>query len=204
METLIIALSWGGSAALVLGKLVYSKAKYKRLKNNIYKTIKLAKEHLDEDLLVRGIDLLKELDRNNKNLLTGEMKRGFLEVIQCKPVLSKMDKLEKLFGLSFDNVKDEKSIREFIKNQKIIKENEKIEMLEKKSELKIKLEQTKNKQLISNNHNRQIVDNMNLTEIIKRIHQDYEVLFLETFKEKIVKDIEISEEEKELIEEIVD
>ena len=204
METLIIALSWGGSAALVLSKIVYSKAKYKRLKKNIYKMVKIAKENLDEELLVKGIDLLKELDRNNKNLLTGEMKRGFLEIIQCKPVLAKMDKLEKLFGLSYDNVKDEDSIRQFVKKQKIIKENEKIEMLEKKSELKIKLEQTKNKQLISNRNNRQIVDNMNLTEIIKRIHQDYEVLFLETFKEKILKDIEISEEEKEIIEEIVE
>ena len=204
METLIIALSWGGSAALVLGKIAYSKAKYKRLKKNIYKMVKIAKENLDEELLVKGIDLLKELDRNNKNLLTGEMKRGILEVIQCKPVLAKMDKLEKLFGLSYDNVKDEDSIRQFVKKQKIIKENEKIEMLEKKSELKIKLEQTKNKQLISNRNNRQIVDNMNLTEIIKRIHQDYEVLFLETFKEKILKDIEISEEEKEIIEEIVE
>lgn len=204
METLIIALSWGGSAALVLGKLAYSKAKYKRLKNNIYRTIKMAKENLDEELLIKGIDLLKELDRNNKNLLTGQMKRGFLEIIQCKSVLAKMDKLEKLFGLSYDNVKDNDSIKKFVKEQKIIKENEKIEMLEKKSELKIKLEQTKNKQLISNNHNRQIVDNMNLTEIIKRIHQDYEVLFLETFKEKIVKDIEMNEEEKAIIEDIVD
>lgn len=204
MESLIIALSWGGSAALVLGKIAYSKAKYKRLKKNIYKMIKIAKENLDEELLIKAIDLLKELDRNNKNLLTGEMKRGFLEIIQCKSVLSKMDKLEKLFGLSFDNVKDEDSIREFIKKQKIIKENEKIEILEKKSELKIKLEQTKNKQLIGNRNNRQIVDNMNLTEIIKRIHQDYEVLFLDTFREKIIKDIELSNEENEIIEQIID
>ncbi len=208
METLIIGLSWGGSAALVLGKLIYSKGKYKRLKNNIYKMIKSAKENLDEELLVKGIDLLKELDRNNKNLLTGEMKRGFLEIIQCKSVLSKMDKLEKLFGLSYDNVKDEESIRKFITKQKIIKENEKIEILSKKSELKIKLEQTKNKQLISNSNNRKIVDNINLTEIIKKIHADYEFLFLETFKEKIGKDIEISEDEEkndnEIIEEILE
>tara|TARA_R110002020_G_scaffold306484_5_gene522431 strand:- start:2484 stop:3098 length:615 start_codon:yes stop_codon:yes gene_type:complete len=204
METLIIVLSWGGSATLILGKIIYSKGKYKKIKKNIYKTIKLAKEHLDEELLIKGIELLKELDRNNKNLLTGEMKRGFLEVIQCKSVLAKMDKLEKLFGLSYDNVKDENSIRKFIQKQKIIKENEKNEMLGKKSELKIKLEQTKNKQLIGNKSNRQIIDHMNLTEIIKKIHQDYEVLFIDTFREKIVKDIKISEEENAIIEEIVE
>ena len=194
MESLILALSWGGSVVLVAGRMVYTKTKYKKIKKNIYKTIKLAKELLDEEMLLKGIELLKELDKNNMNLLTGEMKRGFLEKIQCKPVLAKMDKLEKLFGLSYDDVKDEESIIKYIKKQTIIKEKEKNEMLEKKSELKIKLEQTKNKQLIFNNNNRNIIDNINLTEIIKTIHSDYEKLFLETFKEKIVKEIEIDEE----------
>ena len=194
MESLILALSWGGSVVLVAGRMVYTKTKYKKIKKNIYKTIKLAKELLDEEMLLKGIELLKELDKNNMNLLTGEMKRGFLEKIQCKPVLSKMEKLEKLFGLSYDDVKDEESIKKYIKKQTIIKEKEKNEMLEKKSELKIKLEQTKNKQLIFNNNNRNIIDNINLTEIIKTIHSDYEKLFLETFKEKIVKEIEIDEE----------
>ena len=194
MESLILALSWGGSVVLVAGRMIYTKTKYKKIKKNIYKTIKLAKELLDEEMLLKGIELLKELDKNNMNLLTGEMKRGFLEKIQCKPVLSKMEKLEKLFGLSYDDVKDEESIKKYIKKQTIIKEKEKNEMLEKKSELKIKLEQTKNKQLIFNNNNRNIIDNINLTEIIKTIHSDYEKLFLETFKEKIVKEIEIDEE----------
>tara|TARA_Y100000310_G_scaffold290798_1_gene318262 strand:+ start:1265 stop:1864 length:600 start_codon:yes stop_codon:yes gene_type:complete len=194
MESLILALSWGGSVVLVAGRMIYTKTKYKKIKKNIYKTIKLAKELLDEEMLLKGIELLKELDKNNMNLLTGEMKRGFLEKIQCKPVLSKMEKLEKLFGLSYDDVKDQESIKKYIKKQTIIKEKEKNEMLEKKSELKIKLEQTKNKQLIFNNNNRNIIDNINLTEIIKTIHSDYEKLFLETFKEKIVKEIEIDEE----------
>jgi len=194
MESLILALSWGGSVVLVAGRMIYTKTKYKKIKKNIYKTIKLAKELLDEKMLLKGIELLKELDKNNMNLLTGEMKRGFLEKIQCKPVLAKMDKLEKLFGLSYDDVKDQESIKKYIKKQTIIKEKEKNEMLEKKSELKIKLEQTKNKQLIFNNNNRNIIDNINLTEIIKTIHSDYEKLFLETFKEKIVKEIEIDEE----------
>ena len=197
MESLILALSWGGSVVLVAGRMVYTKTKYKKIKKNIYKTIKLAKELLDEEMLLKGIELLKELDKNNMNLLTGEMKRGFLEKIQCKPVLAKMDKLEKLFGLSYDDVKDQESIKKYIKKQTIIKEKEKNEMLEKKSELKIKLEQTKNKQLIFNNNNRNIIDNINLTEIIKTIHNDYEKLFLETFKEKIVKEIQIDEEEIE-------
>jgi len=191
MESIIIIISWVGSGVLIAGKLIYSKTKYKRLKKNIYKLINIGKKNLDENILIKGMNLLKELDRNNKNLLTGEMKKGFMEYIQCKTVLSKMDKLETLFGLSYDDVKDDESIKKYITKQKIIKETKESEINDKKSELKVKLEQTKNKQLLANNENRQIVDNINLTELIKKIHNDYEKLFIETFKEKNIKVEEI-------------
>lgn len=184
MESIIFIGSWILSGVAVIGKFTYSKTKYKRMKKNIYKIINLAKESLDENMLMKGIELLKELDKTNKNLLTGEMKKGVIESILCKPVIAKMEKLEKLFGLSYENVKDEESIKNFIKKQRIIKDNQITEIKDKSSELKIKLEQTKNKQLLLNTESRSVIDNINLTDVIKNLHKDYEELFLETFKEK--------------------
>ncbi len=184
MESIIFIGSWILSGVAVIGKFTYSKTKYKRMKKNIYKIINLAKESLDENMLMKGIELLKELDKTNKNLLTGEMKKGVIESILCKPVIAKMEKLEKLFGLSYENVKDEESIKNFIKKQRIIKNNQITEIKDKYSELKIKIEQTKNKQLLLNTESRSVIDNINLTDVIKNLHKDYEELFLETFKEK--------------------
>jgi len=184
MESIIFIGSWILSGVAVIGKFTYSKTKYKRMKKNIYKIINLAKESLDENMLMKGIELLKELDKTNKNLLTGEMKKGVIESILCKPVIAKMEKLEKLFGLSYENVKDEESIKNFIKKQRIIKDNQITEIKDKSTELKIKLEQTKNKQLLLNTESRSVIDNINLTDVIKNLHKDYEELFLETFKEK--------------------
>jgi len=194
MENAIFIGSWIVSGIAVGIKFTYSKAKYKKIKKNIYKLINKAKINLDEDMMIKGIDLLKELDRTNRNLLTGEMKKGYIEYMLCKPVIAKMDKLEKLFGLSYENVKDEESIKQFINKQKIIKENEITQIKDKSSVLKIKLEQKKNKQLMLHNENRSIVDNINLTNIIKELHKEYEQLFLETFKEKIAKDIIVEED----------
>ena len=193
MENAIFVGSWIISGVAIALKFTYTKTKYKRMKKNIYKLIKKAKENLDEDMLIKGIELLKELDRTNRNLLSGEMKKGLMEYAFCKPVIAKMDKLEKLFGLSYENVKDDDSIKQFIKKQKIIKENELTEIKDKSSALKIKLEQQKNKQLLIHNDSRSIVDNINLTNIIKDLHKEYETLFLETFKEKIAKDVIIEE-----------
>jgi len=184
MESIIFIGSWILSGVAVIGKFTYSKTKYKRMKKNIYKIINLAKESLDENMLMKGIELLKEVDKTNKNLLTGEMKKGVIESILCKPVIAKMEKLEKLFGLSYENVKDEESIKNFIKKQRIIKDNQITEIKDKSSVLKIKLEQTKNKQLLLNTESRSVIDNINLTDVIKNLHKDYEELFLETFKEK--------------------
>ena len=193
MESLIFIASWVVSGVAIVGKFTYSKTKYKRMKKNIYKIINKGRENLDENMLIKGIELLKELDKTNKNLLTGEMKKGIIESILCKPVIAKMEKLEKLFGLSYENIKNDDSIKEFIKKQKIIKENELTQIKDKSSELKIKLEQTKNKQLLVNTESRSVVDNMNLTNIIKNLHKEYEQLFLETFKEKIAKEVVIEE-----------
>jgi hypothetical protein len=193
MQNAIFIGSWILSGAAIVIKFTYSKTKYKKMKKNIYKMIKLANENLDEILLIKSINLLKELDKKNSNLLTGEMKKGLIDSFLCKPVFSKMDKLEKLFGLSFEHVKTESNIKNYIKNQKIIKEHELLEIKDKSGELKVKLEQKKNKQLLIHTNNRQIVDNINLTNIIKDLHKEYEELFLETFKEKIAKNITIEE-----------
>lgn len=193
-ETIVWIVSSFGGSLLLGSKLLYGKAKYKKLKKNIYSLIKKAKEELNEENLIKGIELLKKLDEKNKDFLTGDIKKGFIDKFLCKPVLSKMDKLEKLFGLSFEDVKDEESIKQFIKNkkeeqQKILKEEE-----EAKDELKIRLEQLKNKQLMSNVDNRKVVDEINLTQIIKDIHKEYSDLFMKTFKENI-KNKNIVEEE---------
>ena len=193
MESAVFIGSWVISGVAIVAKFGYSKIKYKRMKKNIYQIINKAKENLDEDLLIKGMELLRNLDKSNKNLLSGDMKKGLIQYISCKQVIAKMDKLEKLFGLSYRDIKDNDSIKEYIKKQKIIKEHEITEIKDKSSELKIKLEQQKNKQLMIHNENRSIVDNINLTKIIKELHKEYEELFLDTFKEKVAKDFVIEE-----------
>lgn len=189
-----VVTSFGGS--LLLGsKILYNKYTYKNLKKKIYKLIKKAKEELNEEKLKKGIDLLKKLDENNKDFLTGEIKRSFFQKIRCKQVIAKMDKLEKLFGLSFEDVKDNDSIKNYIEIKKEEQQKIKQEEEEAKDELRIRLEQLKNKQLISNIDNRKIVDDMNLTKIIKDIHTEYANLFMKTFKEKI-KEKEIKKEKE--------
>ena len=99
MESALFIGSWVISGVAIVAKFGYSKIKYKRMKKNIYQIIIKAKENLDEDLLIKGIELLKNLDKSNKNLLSGDMKKGLIQYISCKQVIAKMDKLERLFGL---------------------------------------------------------------------------------------------------------
>ncbi len=169
-----------------------NKRKYKQSKNKIYKYIKSAIAALDFDDIIKGFEMLKDFDTRHSDE-EGKPNKKYLEKLLYKERLPKCDKTEKLFGVPSEMVDDITQIKKHF-NNKLKKENlkehlEKVEEEEKEENevlinLKQKLKKIKVRQLAENNSNRKVIDDLNLTDIIKELHEEYENLFIKTFEQE--------------------
>lgn len=186
--------------AITVGYGLIKKAKYKNLKRTIYREVREAIAELDFEKIHTAIDKLKKFDAQFMDIATGLPIKGLFEKLRCKERLAKMEKLEKLFGITLEDVKSIEATKEWVEKMKnnvedIGKELGIIEEEEKKDNAKVelakkKLEQLKTKHLLTNTKQRQVVDGLNLTDIIQNIHKDYEELLMkELGKEFDVKSI---------------
>lgn len=184
------------SAMMTLSGGIYyfnNKRKYKAEKKKIYKYIREAIEALDFDDIIKGFEKLKDFDIRHSDC-EGNPNRKFWEKITFKKRLPKCEKTDILFGIPSDIIEDIHKIKRHYSeklNQKDELKNqlEKVEEEEQKEnetlkDLKKKLEKIKIRQLAENNSNRRIIDDMNLTNIIKNLHEEYETLFVKTFEQE--------------------
>ena len=175
-----------------IGYFLNNKRKYKNEKNKIYKYIKDAIAALDFDDMIKGFEMLKDFDTRHSDA-DGNPNRKYFEKMTLQKRLSKCEKTDILFGIPSNMVEDINQIKRHF-GEKMKKEDlkvhlEKVEEEEKKEnetlvQLKQKLEKIKIRQLASNNSNRRIIDDMNLTDIIKDLHEEYENLFVQTFEQE--------------------
>ena len=174
------------------GYYLNNKRKYKNEKKKIYKYIKESIKALDFDDMIKGFEMLKDFDTRHSDE-DGNPNRKYFEKITLKQRKSKCEKTDVLFGVPSDMVADINKIKrhfgEKMKKEDLKKNLEKVEEEEKKEnetlvQLKHKLEKIKVRQLASNNTNRKIIDDINLTNIIKEIHEEYENLFVQTFEQE--------------------
>ncbi len=183
------------SAMMGLTSFVYylnNKRKYKSAKKKIYKYIRDAISALDFDDIIKGFEMLKDFDIRNSDD-DGNPKKKCFEKIFCRTRLTKCEKSEILFNIPNEMVEDINKVKrhfsEKMKKEDLNQHLEKVEEEEKKEsetliQLKQKLKQIKTKQLAENNTNRRVIDDINLTEIIQDLHEDYETLFVKTFEEE--------------------
>jgi hypothetical protein len=175
-----------------IGYYLNNKRKYKDEKKKIYKYVKDAISALDFDDIVKGFEMLKDFDIRHSDA-DGKPNRKYFEKITLKKRLSKSEKTDILFGIPSQIVDDINQIKRHfsdkMKTDNLKVHLEKVEEEEKKEnetlvQLKHKLEKIKVRQLASNNSNRKIIDDMNLTDIIKDLHEEYENLFVQTFEQE--------------------
>jgi len=183
------------SAMMCLSSCVYyfnNKRKYKTEKKKIYKYIREAIESLDFDDVIKGFAMLKDFDIRHSNI-DGEPNKKFFEKITFKKRLSKCEKTDILFGIPNSVIEDINEIKKYfvdkMKTEDLKTHLEKVaEKEEKESEtltqLKSNLKKIKIRQLAENNSRRRIIDDMNLTNLIETLHQEYETLFVKTFEEE--------------------
>ena len=183
------------SAMMCISSFCYflnSKRKYKKEKKKIYKYIREAIEALDFDDILKGFELLKDFDTRHSNI-EGEPNKKFIEKITFKKRLPKCDKSDILFGIPSGVIEDINEIKnhfvdkmktEDLKThlEKVVEEEEKES--ETLKQLKIKLKKIKIRQLAENNSKRRIIDDMNLTNLIENLHEEYETLFVKTFEQE--------------------
>lgn len=174
-------------------KFLNNKRNYKQEKKSIYKYIRDAIKALDFDDIITGFEKLKDFDIRHSNI-EGKPNKKIIEKITFRTRLSKCEKTDILFGIPsgviddineikshfIDKMKDEDVVKQQLKS---VEEEEKKEN-ETLNHLKIKLKKIKTRQLAENNSNRRIVDDLNLTNIIENLHQEYETLFVKTFEEE--------------------
>ena len=175
-----------------IGYFFNNKRKYKNEKKKIYEYIRSAIAALDFDDILKGFEMLKDFDIRHSDA-EGNPNKKYIERITLQKRVSKCDKAEILFGIPNDILEDIHKIKKHY-SQKMKKEDlkqhlEKVEEEESKENetlvhLKNKLEKIKVRQLASNNSNRRIIDDMNLTKIIKDLHEEYETLFVKTFEQE--------------------
>lgn len=163
---------------------------YKQYKKSIYNYIRKAIKALDFEDIIVGFEKLKNFDTKNENEF-GAQKKTLWEKIFRKERKPKCEKTLEIFNIPKDIIDDLQKLKQHFQNEMKkddLKNNlEKIEEEEKKEnetmvELKKKLDKIKIKQLAENNTNRKIIDDMNLTKVIERLHTDYEELFTKTFE----------------------
>ena len=183
------------SAMMCISSFCYflnSKRKYKKEKKKIYKYIREAIEALDFDDILKGFELLKDFDIRHSNI-EGEPNKKFIEKITFKKRLLKCDKSDILFGIPSGVIEDINEIKnhfvdkmktEDLKThlEKVVEEEEKES--ETLKQLKIKLKKIKIRQLAENNSKRRIIDDMNLTNLIENLHEEYEELFVKTYEQE--------------------
>ena len=174
------------------GYFLNNKRKYKAEKKKIYKYIRDAISALDFDDILKGFEMLKDFDTRHSDV-DGNPNRKYCEKMTFQKRLSKCDKADTLFGIPSDILEDIHKIKrhysEKMKKEDLKQHLEKVEEEEEKesetlTQLKTKLEKIKIRQLASNNSNRRIIDDMNLTKIIKDLHEEYETLFVKTFEQE--------------------
>jgi len=179
-----------------LGSVAYfikNKRKYKNLKKTIYSKIEQGVKELDFEMISDGAEALRDFDVKYKDLRTGLPKKAFFEKIFRKTRIPKMDKFEELFGIPKELVEDVDTIKKFFIGEKSVdKMNKHLNAITEEEhkendvlkELRVKLEQVKRRQLARNNKEREVIDNMNLTDKIQELHKEYENLFIKTFQEE--------------------
>tara|TARA_R110000868_G_scaffold31916_3_gene116588 strand:+ start:428 stop:1123 length:696 start_codon:yes stop_codon:yes gene_type:complete len=180
----------GVMCVATFGYYLNNKRKYKKVKKKVYKYIKDAISALDFDDIIKGFELLKEFDIKHTDD-DGEPQKKYFEKMLLKKRLSKSEKTEVLFGIPTEATTDINKLKKHF-SDKLKKEDlevhlEKVEEEEKKenetlTSLKSSLEKLKTRQLASHNTTRKVVDEINLTEIIKELHKEYETLFIESFQ----------------------
>lgn len=179
---------------LGIGSIAYAlrlHKKYKNEKKGIYAMIRKGLDELDFDLVAEWANKLKIFDEKHTNLLSGLPKKSITQRIFRKSRSFKMDDVERLFNVSKEVILDATKLKFQFDNDTLLDKGKvilaEIDIEEKKESetlqvLKIKLEKIKRKQIASNNQERKVIDNFNLTDKICNLHKDYENLFVETFE----------------------
>ena len=194
MASLMIQIAPVSAIMLLSGSTYYlnNKRKYKAQKKKIYKHIRSAIIAQDYEDIIKGFELLKEFDTRHSNE-DGEPNRKYFEKISFRKRISKCEKSEKLFGIPNDVITDVNKLKKYFSDKlkkEDLKQNLEAVQEEEKAEsetliiLKKKMSKIKTRHLAENNSNRKIIDEMNLTEMIRDIHSDYEELFITTFEQE--------------------
>ena len=194
MSGVEVALPLISGAAVAI--FAYKKFQYKKLKNAIYKIIQEGIDNLDYEMILEGIGKLKEFDISFKDIKSGEAMKGVWEKINCRSIrLPKMEKLQEKFGITLEDIESIDSIKKWVENveknvEGVGKELGLIKDEENKNDIKLlkiknELELVKSAHLLKNNQTRKVVDDLNLTEVIQQMQEDYERLFINTFNKSI-------------------
>lgn len=182
-----VAMSVVGSVAYFLKE----KRKYKAIKTTIYTMIRKGIDDVDFDMLADGVAKLKDFDKRFMDITSGLPQKKIFEKVFRIGRQFKMDKFEALFNLPKEVVEDVESIRKYFTGtgrelrmdsalNSILEEEKKETVVI--TELKVKLQKIKRRQLAQNNTERTVIDNMNFTDKILELHKEYETLFIEQFE----------------------
>jgi hypothetical protein len=162
---------------------IKNKYKYKKIKENIYKDLKSALNILDPNKILNALINMQEFD------VKYEDKRSFKDAVLRRKKQKKINKINKMFGVNKENfiiknnnkeIVDLAKINLYCENEKKNKQERLKKISEEKNKITLKqqilingLEKNKQKILEKNINTRKVLDNVNLTEIIDGIHQQY-------------------------------
>ena len=181
----------------------YTKYGYKKTKRMVYKRVKTSLENLDYEDIQESFELLKSFDEQRFDKISKTVKKKLGERLFRRTRVLKQDKMEKLFNISKEVISNPDKLKEFIKQGVLSKQlsasNEEIEKEltviveeeEKETEtlvaLGLEMEKIKVIMLSKVALQRKVIDEMNLTEEIEKIHLTYQ----EMIKSKITMDVDL-------------